>query len=196
MYSYQYVIYDILWECEQMLTLENIVPIRKIFINAAQINTDFNNVYWFQLLVLMISSISGVLCIGFRFGCNFILGNFSYNVGLMDIEQLQVLLFTMVVLSSIGAKKENCISLIRLKANKILLHCSDKCKNEVEMLLSSLSSLNIYISAGLFHLNYSFWTNICGIIVTYLVILIQFEIEYQGYGNYNRLEATLTFTRY
>ena len=102
----------------------------------------------------------------------------------------------MVVLSSIGAKKENCISLIKLKANKTLLNCSEKCKNEVEMLLSSLSSLNIYISAGLFHLNYSFLTNICGIIVTYLVILIQFEIEYQGYGNYNRLETTLNFTRY
>ena len=177
--------------CQKLLQVssQNLPKVSEIFMKIVEVNRKFNETYWLQILIVMTCNISGILCVGFRLGCNYVLGDFVFAGGKND--EIPILMMVAVIwpLCQIGSKKFHLVSDIVYQANKILLNSDNETKEKANELLSLASSLPLNISAGFFNINNSFFINCSGLILTYLVILVQFQISFQ------QPEANLNITR-
>ena len=182
---HQYVMYEILVQCERSLypTAHHTNSVLKMYTSLAKINEEFNSVNWVKVLVLAFCCISGLLTEAYRLGCVYFLGRDNivmFQSRVSEFFFLQQLFIIMLLISYTGTMKESQRSSLLMKANLFMTEFKDEIRKQAKMLIMVLSQLPVYISAGFFHVNLSFLMSTCGILITYIVILMQFEMEYDG----------------
>ena len=70
------------------------------------------------------------------------------------------------------------VSALLLKTQRLSSICHVTPKQQCESLATSISSLSMNLSAGIFNVDYSFLTSVISHIITYLVILLEFQGEH------------------
>ena len=67
--------------------------------------------------------------------------------------------------------------MLLLKGRMLVFDSEKDVQDDFDFLTSSVTDISMNLSAGLFDIHYSFFTTVAGNIVTYLVILLQFQGE-------------------
>ena len=87
------------------------------------------------------------------------------------------------ILSSAGSKKNDRTGSLLLEAKCAMYTCGDDMRQQLEALATTIGCLQMDISAGFFTMDHCFFFTISTTVITYLVILLQFQSEYDGCHN-------------
>ena len=172
-YCFQFTICDIIKKFTNMLTCENVHIVKKLYLSLAQVNSDFNRIYWLQLIVLTISAAVGFVYDAFETGRAYISQSDEDSMSYYIFIQLYLLI--LIILSSVGSKKSDRANILLLKARTLLDDCTGSYKEDFEFLISSITDLPMNLSAAVFDVDYPFLTTILGFIITYVILLLEFH---------------------
>ena len=181
LYFFQLILCHILMECENQLSprAENTKTVLKIYQRVQDINDDFNSVNSIQTCMLTATSLVAIIKFGFKLGCKMVFSNYEEIIP-AECFYFGIRIFQIVALCSIGSKKLNRAEVLYKKVKRAISNsCREVFHHEI-LLTSSIADFPLILSAGLFNLNLSFLVNISGIVITYWVILIQFEMGYDS----------------
>ena len=89
--------------------------------------------------------------------------------------------------------KESKRSTLLMKVNLFVTELDKDLRKQPKLMITVFSHLPVFISAEFFHINLSFFMSTFGILITYLVILMQFEMEYDESSPMN-ITALQNFT--
>ena len=194
-YFYQLIIVALLEECDNQLSPcgANINQVFKMFTRIQKFNNDFNSLYWIQICIIVITSIAEIVAIGFLTLRSYIFRETS-ELCRNDFLYLTVLIFEVILLSAVGDLKYSKTETLYLKVKTILTQCKGDVAYNGKLLASSIVDLPFHFSAGLFNINLSFFLNITGIVVTYWIILIQFQMAHDSARSVEEFLGKLNLT--
>ena len=180
-YFFQVVLCRLLDNLREQLstTAENVKSILEMFIQLQVINDDFNCLYWIQTLVIIAVSIIPLLKFGFIMGCEIVFGGYN-EFRPSDYFWLVVQVILIMLLCSIGTIKYCKATALYKKVLLATIESSGQLAYYGGHLMSAISDVPLHFSGGLFYINMSFLVNIAGIVVTYWVILLEFEMAYNS----------------
>ena len=177
-YCFQFIICEIINRCRNGLTSLNVKSVGDLYISLANVSSDFNDLYWPRILLLVVCAMTSIIVDTYEIGRSYVTsltGHFEANgKSVSYILYIQVFVVIIVFLSSIGTKKYKQSQLLLLKARTLLTNSPTADKDDFDLLISGITDLSMDLSAGFFNINYSFFTTVTGNIITYMVILLQF----------------------
>ena len=164
-------------------SLCNVREMNRSYVCLAEINRHFNKVNCKRCSIIITCSIMIIIWYAFEMGSRYISASENgakfYDERLLPyVITAQVFIFIVISLSAIGSLKYNSASLLLLKAKKLSSVSSGTIKEHTDELISTINDLPMPLSAGWFNVDFSFLTSVTGHIITYLVILLQFQHQY------------------
>ena len=185
-FCFQFQMSNILKNCRMVLNesreCNDIKEINLIYRTTANINSSFNSMYGKRCFIITTCSIMAIVWFTFRIGSNYmkILGN---DMNLDDCSNgyminLGVFTFIITLLCWVGSNKQDNASLLLLKAEMSTSYHRGQSTQELENLISRINNLPLPLSAGLFKVDFSLFTTVTGNIITYLVVLFQFQLSH------------------
>ena len=112
---------------------------------------------------------SGILVPGYTLGQVYILRQ-NAHLGFLEIMFMFIWLFQLFLISFIGSRKYDQAASLYLKVNAALTESTGSMFCRGQLLLSAVSEVPLNTSAGSFNVSYTFFMNIIGLMITYLVI--------------------------
>ena len=143
------------------------------------------------MIIISLTAVS--ICLGFLAGCQYVFKK-SYHIGVVDYFYLLIWNIMFFLLCSVGSMKYNAAGSLYMKVKTIMMKSRGVVAYHGALLATSITDKPLHISAGLFNVNISFLLNVGGIVVTYWVILIQFEMSYDSTNTLNKLLTNFNIT--
>ena len=191
------IIYEIMRKCEEMLEFANLEgQVFCIFIETVKINEDFNAIFSFHVLSIVLSNIMALFVVWYQLSCLYILKQFeiSYYDFQFAFPFLVMFIFMLFSLSCIGSFKYKQSDRLLLKVTELSNKDERTKLRDDNNLSAAIKNLPLHISGVLFNVNFGLFINILAFITSYLVFFIQFQTDYNYKNSDVKINATNNIT--